>query len=94
MTDSQIPGHRGHKMSALTDEEFVPKEFNDANIRVAREFKAQRDALVKALEDIAAMDPKGTRADDLGRAPRIAADGIKALVGTPLTPAAHEEGGR
>jgi hypothetical protein len=28
----------------------------------------QRDALAKALEEIAAMDPKGIRADDLGRA--------------------------
>lgn len=30
--------------------------------------------LRKALEKIAAMDPKGIRADDLGQAARIAAD--------------------
>lgn len=30
-------------------EQTVPKEFNDANIRAARRFKAERDALVKAL---------------------------------------------
>lgn len=65
----------------MAEQEFVPKEFNDANIRVAREFKAQRDALVKALEEIAAMDPKGIRADDLGRAARIAREALTRLVG-------------
>jgi NADH/NAD ratio-sensing transcriptional regulator Rex len=37
----------------------------------------QRDALAKALEEIAAMDPKGIRADDLGRAARIASKAIR-----------------
>lgn len=35
---------------------------------------AERDAMVRALRTIAAMDPKGIRADDLGRAARIAAE--------------------
>lgn len=39
------------------------------------------DALVKALEEIAAMDPKGIRADDLGRAARIAREALTRLVG-------------
>ena len=34
------------------------------------------DALVKALEVITAMDPKGIRADDLGRAARIAREAL------------------
>ena len=36
-------------------ERTVPKEFNDANIRVAREFKAERDVLIEALRDIIAI---------------------------------------
>ncbi len=35
------------------------------------------DAAYKALEDISAMDPKGIRADDLGRAARIAAAALR-----------------
>jgi hypothetical protein len=35
--------------------------------------------LVKALEQIAAMDPKGIRADDLGRAARTANEALSAL---------------
>lgn len=38
-------------------------------IEIIEGVKAQR----KALDEIAAMDPKGVRADDLGRAARIAA---------------------
>jgi hypothetical protein len=38
--------------------------------------------LVAALEEIAAMDPKGVRADDLGRAARIAREALGS-VGTP-----------
>jgi hypothetical protein len=37
--------------------------------------------LVKALEKIAAMDPWGVRADDLGRAARIARDAIADVKG-------------
>jgi hypothetical protein len=37
---------------------------------------------IKALQDISAMDPDGIRADDLGRAARLAAEGIKAVVGS------------
>lgn len=59
-------------------ERCVPKEFNDANIAAARRFKAERDALVKALEEIAVMDPFGIRADDLGRAARIAREALRA----------------
>jgi hypothetical protein len=36
---------------------------------------------IKALEEIAGMDPKGLRADDLGRAARIASDVITSDVG-------------
>jgi hypothetical protein len=39
-------------------------------------FKANVDALVKAMDEIAAMDPNGIRADDLGRAARIATDAL------------------
>lgn len=39
------------------------------------------DALLKALEDITAMDPKGIRADDLGRAARIAREAVRGHVG-------------
>jgi hypothetical protein len=39
-------------------------------------------ALVKALEAISAMDPKGIRADDLGRAARIAAEALAVTNGT------------
>ena len=63
-------------------ERMVPKEFNDANIRAARRFKAERDDLVKALEQIAAMDPWGKRADDLGRAARVARDALVAVGGS------------
>lgn len=42
---------------------------------------AERDVLVKALKTIAAMDPKGIRADDLGRAARMASEAISAFVG-------------
>jgi hypothetical protein len=37
--------------------------------------------LVKAMEEIADMDPKGIRADDLGRAARIARDALAAMKG-------------
>jgi len=40
-----------------------------------------RGALTFALQKIAAMDPWGNRADDLGRAARIARDAISAGVG-------------
>jgi hypothetical protein len=39
-------------------------------------------ALVKALEQIAAMDPKGIRADDLGRAARTANEALLAAMGS------------
>lgn len=39
------------------------------------------EALEEALQNIAAMDPKGIRADDLGRAARFAAEAIAAVVG-------------
>jgi hypothetical protein len=41
------------------------------------------ERLREVLEKIAAMDPKGIRADDLGRAARIAAEGIRGVVGSP-----------
>lgn len=41
---------------------------------------------IKALQDIAAMDPKGIRADDLGRAARIASEGIQSVVGQQQDP--------
>lgn len=44
------------------------------------------DALVKALEDIAAMDPKGIRADDLGRAARTASEALSRAVSSPGEP--------
>jgi hypothetical protein len=36
-------------------EEYVPKEFNDANIRAAREFKARAEKMEAALRKIAAL---------------------------------------
>lgn len=41
----------------------------------------ERGALTFALEKIAAMDPKGIRADDLGRAARIAREALPDAVG-------------
>lgn len=41
------------------------------------------EALVKALQNIAAMDPKGIRADDLGHAARIARKALAGVVGGP-----------
>lgn len=40
------------------------------------------DALVKALEEITAMDPKGIRADDLGRAARTAREAVGRVEGS------------
>jgi hypothetical protein len=51
---------------------------------------AKINALLKALEQIAAMDPEGIRADDLGRAARIARTGITSVVGNSRDP----EGGK
>lgn len=61
------------------EQEYVPKEFNDANIRVAREFKvlaeaaeARCDTLVKALTDARAaiaslpMEALGYASDPTG----------------------------
>jgi hypothetical protein len=41
----------------------------------------EQEAMAKALEKIAAMDPKGIRADDLGRAARIASEAAPGAVG-------------
>lgn len=51
--------------------------YHEANLKAA-------NLLVKALEEIAAMDPKGIRADDLGRAARIAAEALARHVGQTL----------
>lgn len=42
---------------------------------------------IAAMEKIAAMDPKGIRADDLGRAARIASECINGAVGKSHDPA-------
>lgn len=44
------------------------------------ELIATQAVLVTALRTIAAMDPEGIRADDLGRASRIAAESLRVLV--------------
>lgn len=46
--------------------------------------------LYHALQEIAAMDPKGIRADDLGRAARIASEALRMRT---LPPATHEDVG-
>jgi hypothetical protein len=46
----------------------------------------QKRILVAALEQIAAMDPKSIRADDLGRAARIAHEAIRSVVGGSSKP--------
>lgn len=43
--------------------------------------QADRETLVAALKKISDMDPEGLRADDLGRAARIARDAIPDDVG-------------
>jgi hypothetical protein len=43
-----------------------------------RRLIGERDAMKNALKRISAMDAKGIRADDLGRAARIASEAISA----------------
>lgn len=68
-----------------TDADFIVKAVNDHDALVARvKYLEATEAneilrLKMALEKIAAMDPKGIRADDLGRAARIAAETLLTL---------------
>lgn len=61
------------KRQAEIDAAFIVKAVNN------------HDALVRALEKISAMDPKGIRADDLGRAASIAREAIQGVAGEALT---------
>jgi hypothetical protein len=64
-------GDRDHgNPSALTCNQSM------VSLHLLRELKIRHDAMAKALAEIAAMDPKGVRADDLGRAARIAAGAV------------------
>ena len=47
-----------------------------AQILIIEALKAADTIPRRALEEISAMDPKGIRADDLGRAARIASAGL------------------
>jgi spore maturation protein SpmB len=65
------------------NQEFADATFVDYGAADAFAVAAKAlPALVKALEQIAAMDPKGIRADDLGRAARTANEALLAAVGT------------
>jgi hypothetical protein len=50
-------------------------------LAIADERAKENVQLRSALEKIAAMDPKGIRADDLGRAARIAREAIDPVSG-------------
>ena len=54
--------------------------------KVLFEQDAKFDVMLQALEQIAAMDPKGIRADDLGRAARIASE----ILGVAVSPSSRE----
>lgn len=58
------------------DEGWMVTWFANSLMRGYDEHASRQPALLKALDEISAMDPKGIRADDLGRAARIAAVAI------------------
>ena len=70
------------------DQEFVPKEFNDANIRAAREYKSRAEAaearLAEAMDVIKAIFDPAMADDALHKALLKFIKGRKALVGNAL----------
>jgi hypothetical protein len=76
---------------ALRERDAMAKEIERVQeakrraLAIADERSKENVALRKALEMIAAMDPWGKRADDLGRAARTAREALTSSVGTPST---------